>query len=191
MMRKEVMMLKVPPYRQVDDFDCGFGISISVLLYYGKDVEYQEIGEFLGTSESGTPFPRIIDLMNLPKYGLDCRKKRMRIGEIKKWIRRGNPIILPLQAWSENPVTSYKKSWENGHYVAAIGFDDNNKKILFRDPSSDSITYVSYKELKDRWHDVGNDGEVYKNHGIVVRDRKGSFSLYDENFNPDTAVHMN
>ena len=187
MMYEQVMILNFPPYEQGDEFDCGFGICVSSLLYCGKDFDYQEIAEFLDTDESGTLFTRMIELMN--QHEIDCTKKTMDIDEVKQWIRRRIPIILPLQAWSENPVTSYKEIWDQGHYVAVIGFDDKNKKMLFRDPSSKPVTFLTYEELPDRWHDVGKDGKVYENYGLAIYDRKG-FPPFMINFNPDTAIHM-
>jgi ABC-type bacteriocin/lantibiotic exporter with double-glycine peptidase domain len=181
-------MLDFPRLRQVDGFDCGVASSKSVLNYYEKDAEYQEIMALAGTNESGTSVKGIIE--TLTTYGLDCKEKKMRIREIREWIKRGNPIIIPLQAWSENQIIDYKSTWTDGHYVVAIGFDDIGKRLFFSDPSSDPVAYLTYNEFKKRWHDIGNEGDMYRNYGIIVRDRRGSFSNYDKGFDPATAIHL-
>jgi ABC-type bacteriocin/lantibiotic exporter with double-glycine peptidase domain len=73
-MSKQFMMLGFPRLRQVDGFDCGVASSKSVLKYYGKDAEYQEIMALAGTNESGTSVKGIIETLTV--YGLDCKEKK-------------------------------------------------------------------------------------------------------------------
>jgi len=58
------------------------------------------------------------------------------------------PVILLLQAWKdEDDSTPYAVDFDDGHYVVAIGYDQ--QYIYFEDPwIIGSIAYMSYLELQ-------------------------------------------
>jgi len=94
----------------------------------------------------------------------------MTIDELKLHIDAENPVILPIQAWTNNKKTNWAKTWDEGHYVIAVGYDESN--IYFRDPSSIYITHLTEAELKERWHDKDIKGNKYINFGIVINGKK-------------------
>ena len=55
----------------------------------------------------------------------------MSISEIQKYIDEKKPVIVLIQAWSNYP-TNYHKNFKYGHYVIAIGYDENY--LYFKDP---------------------------------------------------------
>lgn len=80
-------------------------------------------------------------------------------------------VICEIQAWTDNPPVDYSKSYDEGHFVVAIGYDDSN--IYFMDPCTvGNYTYIPNKELITRWHDTNMDdsGKIIKteNLGIVL-----------------------
>jgi predicted double-glycine peptidase len=87
------------------------------------------------------------------------------------------PVILILQAWAEKTNVDWENDWIDGHYVVAIGFDEKN--IYFEDPSSVLRTYLSFEELKKRWHDADTNGKKYINYGIVAQAKKKGYNLGD------------
>lgn len=74
----------------------------------------------------------------------------------------------------------WKNDWDDGHYVVAVGF--TKKRILFEDPSSFFLTYLTYDQLKERWHDVSKNKKRYYNFGIAV--------IGKNKFNANKIIHM-
>ncbi len=162
-------ILEFPQLRQTYSYDCGANAVQSVLAYYGHDIRADKIMKLAGTTKKiGTLIEGIKNVLR--KYDLNFRAGRMSISKIKKSIEKGLPVILALQAWSKNKRTNYKKDWANGHYVVAIGYD--NEKIYFEDPSTIPRTYLENNELKKRWHDVDIKGKKYRHFGIIVYGEK-------------------
>ena len=92
---------------------------------------------------------------------------------LQDYLSYGRPVILLLQAWRDDDSLPYPSDFEDGHYVVAIGYD--NDYIYFEDPwVIGSLTYMTKSDLLDRWH--GNsafpsDRHVY-NVGIIVFENK-------------------
>jgi predicted double-glycine peptidase len=94
----------------------------------------------------------------------------MTISLLEQYLSARRPVIVLIQAWKDDDdTTPYPINFENGHYVVAIGFDNQN--IYFEDPwIHGSITYMRKIDLIDRWH--GNTDEPVDRHiygsGIIV-----------------------
>jgi predicted double-glycine peptidase len=64
-----------------------------------------------------------------------------------------------IQAWRsidrrKRRWRGYKDEWNEGHWVAAIGYDKS--AVYFEDPSLAVVRgFLAYDELVERWHDVG------------------------------------
>jgi len=161
-------LLNFPKILQNYKYDCGARATQGILAYYGIDVREQVIVKYTKTNEQGTPLQKITQ--TLKKFGIKANLKQLTIDELKKQINKGNPIIIVIQAWAKNNHLDWKKDWKDGHYVVVIGYDKN--RIYFEDPSSIFKTYLSIKELKERWHDIDIKGEKYINYGILVNSKK-------------------
>jgi len=130
----------------------------AILAYYGINERIDEVIKQVGTTETGTPilnFEKVAE-----KYGLEAKTSEMKIEDVKKYLDKKIPVILPLQAYGE------------GHYVTAIGYD--SEKIYFEDPESIFRTYLTYEELNKRWHDIIG-GKKYVNYGIAIFGKKPVF----------------
>ncbi len=160
--------------RQISNYDCGACALQAVLAYYGFDTNEQEIMRLTKTRKIGTSIKHIE--MVLKKFGLKYKAKKMDIKQIKHNINKKIPTIIPLQAWKHN-VKNWKREWYSGHYVIAIGYDKNN--IFFEDPGCVARTYLTYKELLERWHDLDISKKQKNkliNYGISVYGKKPVFS---------------
>lgn len=172
-------ILDFPELRQISEFDCGANALQSVLAYYGIEINEEEILKEAKTSQKGTSVQNIESVAK--KHGLKFDSRKMTIADVKKYIDEKAPVILLVQAWSENKKTDWQKDWKDGHYVVAIGYDKT--KIYFEDPYAFERTFLTFDELILRWHDaVAN--KQYINHGIAV---------YGKNpkFDSKKIIHMN
>ena len=181
-------MLDFPRLRQSKDYDCGAIVIQGVLEYYGFDVREDKIIKLAGTRKKATQVRNIARVLD--KYGLKAKARKFTLSEVKKFISKGYPVILVLQAWTDKNKTKWENwtninpkkdlvevdwsdDWKDGHYVVAIGYDKN--KMYFEDPGSVFKEYLTFDELMKRWHDVGgnkNKGKKYVHYGIVAIGKK-------------------
>lgn len=171
--------INLPQLRQTYNFDCGAKALQAVLAYYGLEIREDKIMEEAGTSKQGTPIAGIKKIIKRNK--LKMKSGRMTITTLKKYIDQKIPVIVVLQAWTNKKRVNWLKDWADGHYVVVIGYTKD--KIIFEDPSSIFRTYLTYDELKERWHDVDTDGKKYFNYGIAVFGKR-------PNFKEEQLVHM-
>lgn len=173
-------IIQLPKLHQIYEWDCGANAIQSVLAYYGIEKREEIIIKHAKTSEKhGTHINDITK--TIKKFGLDLDCKTMTIKDLKKYIDKNIPIIVLLQAWSDKKEVDWENSWDNGHYVIAIGY--NNDKIIFEDPSSFNRTYLKNDELEVRWHDIDKNGKKYIHYGVAVYGKKPSF-------NQNKIIHM-
>lgn len=173
-------ILEFPQLMQTYEYDCGAKALQEVLAYYGIELREDLLIKKLGTNESGTPVKRIVQVAK--KYNLKCILRKMNFIEVKSFIDKGIPVILLLQAWTCDKNVNWKRNWKDGHYVVAIGYDD--EKIYFEDPYSFKRTFLKFDELKKRWHDKDKKGNKYINYGIAIYGKKPVFTF-------KKAIHMN
>ncbi|TSC96214.1 MAG: bacteriocin-processing peptidase [Parcubacteria group bacterium Athens1014_10] len=169
-------IIKFPELRQTYNYDCGANAMQSILAFYGIDINEKTIMDIAGTKKSGTPIKGLEKVAK--KYNLKFRAESMTIDKLKKYIDKNIPVILLIQAWIDkknNQKIDWGENWSDGHYVIAIGYD--HKKIYFEDPWSISRTYLSFKELNVRWHDVDSNGKKFIDLGIIIYGKKGNYDL--------------
>jgi predicted double-glycine peptidase len=158
-------IIDFPDLRQDFDFTCGASSLQGVLIYYGEDaVESELANELETTSDWGTEH---YDIERVAKErGFVTDAGQLSIEEIKKHIDNKTPVIIDIQAWSEDPNVDYTTDKEDGHYVVAIGYDESN--IICEDPSSIGLATLSFEELEKRWHDIDKQGNEIRNWGIAI-----------------------
>lgn len=174
-MADAVLLEGFPNLRQAYDYDCGANALQSVLAYYGIDTREDKILHIAKTTGDGTNPGNLA--LAIEHYGLQHEALEMTVADVKEFIKRGIPVIVLLQAWTKTPDTDWKNDWKDGHYVVAIGYDD--EKVIFEDPSSFHRTYLSNEALEERWHDVDENGNKYVHWGIAVYGKEPSLS-YDK-----------
>jgi predicted double-glycine peptidase len=160
-------ILHLPKVNQTHDYDCGAAALRSVAHYYGVGPEDE--GEFIricDTSKTqGTEPTDIIKAAR--KLGLHIHaQQHMTVGTLKQFIDSGKPVICAVQAWGDEK--EYKEL-EKGHYVVAIGYNDDY--IFFEDPSIKGVEkrgHMSDEDFVRRWVDVDRKGKVLRRYGIVL-----------------------
>jgi ABC-type bacteriocin/lantibiotic exporter with double-glycine peptidase domain len=144
--------IEVPLCRQAADYTCGIASLQSLLGYYGADVRQDSLAKECKSKKStGTRYKNIIQCAE--SYGLIMLSKTgLTLEQLKSLLDESKPVILAIQAWREDPESSWAEDWDDGHYVVAVGYDDLN--IYFMDPSTlGNYTYIPVGEFLNRWHD--------------------------------------
>lgn len=152
-----------PSHKQQDDYSCGVKALESVFIYYGIKVSEREIAKIAGTDENGTPVVGLEAV--LKKFRFKFVSKKMSVGEVKKYIDRNVPVIILFQDDRKDKKAPWRRVWDCGHYTVAIGHDRG--RIYFDDPDRENITYLSFSEFKDRWHDLVR-GRKYWRRGLAI-----------------------
>lgn len=161
----------LPQLRQTYGYDCGPKALQTILAYYGIEIREDKIIKESKTTKEGTSIKNIVKIAK--KYGLKTISKKMCIEDVKNFIGKKIPVIMVLQAWTEKKDVDWSKDWIDGHYVVAVGYTKD--KVLFVDPSSFKKTYLTYKELEGRWHDMDTDKKRYFHHGIAIYGKRPKF----------------
>jgi ABC-type bacteriocin/lantibiotic exporter with double-glycine peptidase domain len=168
--------IEVPLSRQATDYTCGIASLQSVLGYYGENIRQDDLAkECKSKRSSGTKYENIIKCAE--SYGLIMLSETgMTVDQLKSLIDDSKPVILAIQAWREDPDSSWAEDWEDGHYVVAVGYDASN--IYFMDPSTfGNYTYIPLDEFLTRWHDKSKKNVLdhfgmYSTNGIPSYDPK-------------------
>jgi len=172
-------ILQFPHLRQIYDYDCGACAVQNVLGYYGIDIRENHIIKIARTKRSGTNISGIKKALKY--FELDYKESKMNIKNLKKYINKKIPVIIAVQAWTEKEKVDWKNNWKDGHYVTVIGYDDN--KIYFQDPSSEKTTFLTYEQLKERWHDKDTKNKKVINWGLAIKRSK-----YSKNSHPEIST---
>lgn len=159
-------IIPVPIVYQSHNYDCGAAALRAVCQYYGVGPEDED--DFIQACETdpdeGTHPSDIIRAAR--RFGLRAfAKEGLSVDDLKKLIDLGRPVICAIQAYdSDNDLTDH----DSGHYVVAIGYDD--QYILFQDPSikNNRRGRLSYEDFEKRWHDVDKNGKVLRRFGIII-----------------------
>jgi len=157
-------MLDFPRLRQFQTNDCGIAAIAGVLAYFGINERENQLIEMSGLTSDGLETVDVVRLLTV--FGMNVDAGTMSIDDIKTAIDEGYPVILAIQAWADDPNQVYTNDYADGHYVVAIGYDD--ERIIFQDSSSYEHTFLTPLELLDRWHD-SDSGEPLKNWGCIVK----------------------
>jgi predicted double-glycine peptidase len=80
----------------------------------------------------------------------------MTVSQLQDTLASGYPVIVLIQAWKdEDDPTPYALDEDDGHYVVAIGYD--NEYFYFEDPwIIGSLAVMKKTELAERWHGIAD-----------------------------------
>lgn len=142
--------INLPSSRQQTNFTCGPIALRSIAKYYGKDLDNEkafkdlcDAGKVKGTHPE--------DMANAARaLGLKAIiKDNMTIEELTHYISKKIPVVCAIQAYGKEEEYDQLK---DGHYVVAIGFDNDN--IYFEDPSvKGKRPFLPKDEFLKRWID--------------------------------------
>ena len=167
-------LIRVPLTRQGTDHTCGVASFQSVLAYYGESVREDNLGKAVKVTDEGTSWQNIKAYALKQGFNVDVRLN-MTLNDLKKLLAEHKPVMLAIQAWADKPV-DYKNDWNDGHWVVAIGYDNDN--IYFMDPSTlGNYTFIPTLEFLNRWHDTDIDGITKLGHfGMCINKDKPAYN---------------
>ena len=173
---KRAVMVPLPDTQQKTDYSCGASAIMSICRYFGLGPDYED--DFIDLLKKRGMDTRIgahpYQLVEVAKkFRLEYKEFwLMTIGQLKSSLRAGRPVLMMIQAWGEDentgqPLRSYVDVWSEGHWVVAIGFDDEG--VFLEDPSLEAVRgYIGYKALDECWHDHGPHGRHMVKYGLAV-----------------------
>jgi len=159
-------LIRVPMVYQPNIYSCGCAAVQSIMKFYGKEFLYEDLEKKLKTDpKKGTAINDIIKFAE--SEGMVAKlKTNMSLEALWKFIDNETPILVAIQAWTESKKPDWANDWKDGHYVVAIGYDDEN--TYFMDPSVfGNYAYIPIKEFVERWHDLDESKKLI-NPGIVI-----------------------
>lgn len=161
-------MINLHITRQTFDFDCGAKALQTIMAYYGIDIREDELMKELGTGKDGTRVDKMISTAESKGFRVEA-KQHLSIRDVKRYIDKGHPVIVLLQAWAERYMTlkDWRNDYDDGHYAVVIGY---TKGILvFEDPASFRKTWLREYEFLARWHDLDLErNRKYEQFGMVL-----------------------
>jgi predicted double-glycine peptidase len=158
--KPSAIKVALPDVQQPDEFSCGAASLMSILAYYGAGPEdYDVLKKMLGTTQkNGTDYHHMIRFAGEQGLQADA-KAEMTLAQLERCLDECKPVICSIQAYAEKVPEEkraevYKKD-DNGHYLVAIGYDEQN--VYFMDPSlTGRRGFLPKTEFEARWHD--NEG---------------------------------
>jgi len=135
------MKIKVPFCKQKNLFYCGPACLQMVFSFFGKRESQENIAHLANTSpQKGTSRKN----MGKATAGVGfscCCKNNSTIGEIKRFIKLGLPVIV---SYTE-PTT------EEGHYAVVVGY--TARKLILNDPFNGKEFSIKNEDFVSRWYD--------------------------------------
>jgi len=163
--------------RQATEYSCGASALRSVLSYWGKDVDEDELMRMLGTNSEVGTFPEDI-VRGARALGFEAElKENLTLDEVEQFTENGNPMIALAQVWrSQRDVAkSATEEWDNGHYITVLGLDEDY--VYYQDPYLPMCkVFVPHQLFEDHWHQkmggrLTSNPEL-RHLGIFVRGKK-------------------
>jgi len=123
------------------------------MAYYGVYIQEDELINELGTGKDGTRVDKMISVAESKGFHVEAREHWSGL-DVKRYIDRGVPVIVLLQAWAERFMTlkDWRNDYDHGHYAVVIGYAKG--VVLFEDPASFRRTWLREYEFLARWHDL-------------------------------------
>ena len=161
-----------PTVTQKTRDDCGAAIVSSILRKHNIKHQYTRLCKELNVSNAtGTEEADIVNFLNAKGFRV-WMTYDMTVDSLMNFIDTEIPVVLIIQAWSRSKREDKYESFANyGHYVLAIGHDDN--RVIFMDSGLPfgSYGYLTKEELEKRWYYVSEDKRRLRV-GIVVEPPK-------------------
>ncbi len=170
--------------RQSTEYSCGASALQTVLKYWGLELDEAELMRRLKTNLEVGTYPE--DIVRVAReLGLHAEvKDNLSLDEIEQATREG-PVIILGQAWRsrQDSDTAVEDDWENGHYVVALGVDQ--EYVYLEDPYVRmGKGFLPRQAFEAHWHNVMG-GALAKSAeqirlGIFIRGEKKAQAQVDK-----------
>jgi predicted double-glycine peptidase len=147
--------------RQSTEYSCGASALQTVLSYWGKDLDEEDLMALLHTTpETGTYPEDIVRVAQILGFKAEV-KENLTLDQIEEATAQGIPVIILSQAWRsrQDSAASVEDDWQNGHYIVVLAVDKDY--VYFEDPYVRMGKGFMPRETFDQhWHHVmGGDLE--------------------------------
>lgn len=155
--------------RQLGEGFCGPNAMKHLIFYkYGLEIPEDSLMKVgCGSKKDGVSvrgMEKIATKFNL-NYDL---KHGSSISDLVESISKENPVILLVQAWPDRKIHDWSRTWDYGHYVVVIGYNQKKDKVTYYDPYDGKKKFLSKEKLNEIWHDRDSEN-VYVNFGMFFR----------------------
>ena len=120
--------------RQATEYSCGASALQSVLSYWGKDVDEEDLMKILGTNPEVGTYPA--DIARVARsLGFEAEvKDNLTLDDVETSTRKGIPVITLGQAWASKEASEASPAgdWADGHYIVVLAADRDY--VYFEDP---------------------------------------------------------
>ena len=162
--------------RQATEYSCGASALQSVLSYWGKDIDEEDLMKILGTNPEVGTYPA--DIVRVARsLGFEAEvKDNLTLDDVETSTRKGIPVITLGQAWASKEASEASPAgdWADGHYIVVLAADRDY--VYFEDPFVRmGKGFIPRKDFEDRWHNVmgGDLSRPKQIHvGIFIRGEK-------------------
>lgn len=136
------VIINVPFYPQ-EDYQCGPSSLAGVLNYYGLKVSPEEIAsEIYSSSARGT---LDLDLLfYVQRMGLDAKKYKGNINDLKERIKGGYPLIV-LVDYGFGPL-------QVNHFMVVLGYNESG---IFVNSGREEKRFIPYEDFLRAWGRTG------------------------------------
>jgi predicted double-glycine peptidase len=162
--------------RQTTEYSCGASALQSVLSYWGKDVDEEDLMKLLGTNPEVGTYPE--DLVRVARsLGFKAEvRENISVDDLESSTKEGIPVIVLGQAWrSQKDSGNYAADdWADGHYFVALAVDKDY--VYVEDPFLRmGKGFMPRNAFEELWHNVmgGDLSKPKQIHlGIFIRGQK-------------------
>lgn len=174
-------IISVPLTKQSNEYTCGAAAALSILMHFGDESLESEVAKELNTQPKiGTYYKKMVQFFQNKGYQIEPQEN-MSLETLKEHLMQEKPVLCLIQAWEDN-VSDYANYWGIGHYVVAIGYDEN--RIYFMDPwVIGNYAYLPIDEFMNRWHQLTHENVRLHQWGMAISKGKAQF-------NPDDVVFI-
>jgi len=162
--------------RQATEYSCGASALQSVLSYWGKDVDEEDLMKILGTNPEVGTYPD--DIVRAARsLGFEAEvKENLTVADVEAATTQGIPVIVLGQAWRSQKDSGMfpADAWADGHYFVAIAVDKDY--VYVEDPYLRMGKGFMPRDFFEAiWHNVmgGDLNKPKQMHlGIFIRGKK-------------------
>ncbi len=170
MLMQKFRLLKAT--RQSTEYSCGASALQSVLSYWGKDLDEEELMKLLKTtSETGT-YPE--DILRVARELGFVAELQENLEDLEKSTSKGIPVIALGQAWRSraDAKKAPEEDWQDGHYIVILAVDEDY--VYFEDPFIRmGKGFIPKKKFEKHWHNIGgrtpSDTSKQTHLGIIIK----------------------
>jgi ABC-type bacteriocin/lantibiotic exporter with double-glycine peptidase domain len=145
--RSEAILADVEYVPQEASSDCGPACLATVMRYYGSPLTLSEVAARLKPAKDGGTL--LVEMVFAARSnGFPATSFREGgINDLRRSILDGKPLILFIHPTPD--IVKYTP-WRRGHYVVAVGFDDEKREAVIHSGTKTFDT-MSYRQLQLQW----------------------------------------